>query len=281
MADLLAEVFEDDQAKVVVFSQWVRMHELVVRRLERRKWEHVFFHGGVPGPERKGLIHRFKEDPACRLFLATDAGGVGLNLQNASAVVNLDQPWNPAVLEQRIGRVHRLGQHRPVRVVDFIAQGTIEEGMLSLLAFKKSMFAGVLDAGQDEVFMGGTRLKKFMESVEKATGSIPASMPQQPEHVPAERSKTVEEMPDPRPSSHAPKPITEPGWSDLLTAGASFLEKLSQTFGAGGPHASGGLPSSLVARDNATGQSYLKLPLPDEGTMRKIVDLLSVFTAGR
>ena len=54
LADLLAEVFEDEQAKVVVFSQWVRMHELVVRRLERRKWEHVFFHGGVPGPERKG-----------------------------------------------------------------------------------------------------------------------------------------------------------------------------------------------------------------------------------
>ena len=138
LAQLLGEVFEDRHAKVVVFSQWVRMHELVVRRLERRKWEHVFFHGGVPGPQRKGLVHRFKEDPACRLFLATDAGGVGLNLQNASAVVNLDQPWNPAVLEQRIGRVHRLGQRRPVRVVHFIAQGTIEEGMLGLLKFKKS-----------------------------------------------------------------------------------------------------------------------------------------------
>ena len=75
-------------------------------------------------------IRRFKEDPDCRLFLATDAGGVGLNLQHASVVVNLDQPWNPAVLEQRIGRVHRLGQQRPVRVVHFIAQGTIEEGML-------------------------------------------------------------------------------------------------------------------------------------------------------
>ena len=55
LIDLLAEVFEDEQSKVVVFSQWVRMHELVVRRLERRKWGHVFFHGGVPGPERKGL----------------------------------------------------------------------------------------------------------------------------------------------------------------------------------------------------------------------------------
>ena len=115
------------------------------------------------------------------MFLATDAGGVGLNLQHASVVVNLDQPWNPAVLEQRIGRVHRLGQRRPVRVVDFIAQGTIEEGMLGLLKFKKSLFAGVLDRGEDEVFLGGTRLKRFMESVEKATGEIPASMPQEPD----------------------------------------------------------------------------------------------------
>ena len=54
LADLLGEVFEDRQAKVVVFSQWVRMHELVVRRLERRKWGHVFFHGGVPGPAAEG-----------------------------------------------------------------------------------------------------------------------------------------------------------------------------------------------------------------------------------
>ena len=107
---------------------------------QERPWDHVFFHGGVPGPNRKQLVHRFREDPACRLFLATDAGGVGLNLQHASVVVNIDLPWNPAVLEQRIGRVHRLGQRRPVRVVDFIAQGTIEEGMLGLLKFKKSLF---------------------------------------------------------------------------------------------------------------------------------------------
>src|SRR5208282_4583800 len=95
-------------------------------------------------------------------------------LQNASTIVNMDLPWNPAVLEQRIGRVHRLGQHRPVRVVHFIAKGTIEEGMLGLLSFKQSLFSGVLDGGQDEVFLGGTRLKRFMESVEKASGPVPA-----------------------------------------------------------------------------------------------------------
>ncbi len=122
---------------------------------------------------------QFKEDPKCRVFLSTDAGGVGLNLQNASTVVNMDLPWNPAILDQRIGRVHRLGQHRPVRVVNFVAQGTIEQGMLSVLAFKQSMLAGVLDGGQSEVFLGGSRLKRFMESVQQVTGAIPAAMPVQ------------------------------------------------------------------------------------------------------
>jgi hypothetical protein len=69
-------------------------------------------------------------------FLSTDAGGVGLNLQHAAAVVvNMDLPWNPAVLEQRIGRVHRMGQSRGVQVVNFVGQGSIEEGMLSVLVF--------------------------------------------------------------------------------------------------------------------------------------------------
>ena len=88
----------------------------------------------------------------------------------------MDLPWNPAVLEQRIGRVHRLGQKQPVRVVNFVAQGTIEEGMLSVLKFKKSLFAGVLDGGEKEVFLGGSRLNKFMETVESATAAIPEAM---------------------------------------------------------------------------------------------------------
>ena len=108
-------------------------------------------------------------------FLSTDAGGVGLNLQNASALFNMDQPWNPAVLEQRIGRVHRLGQQRPVHVVHFVAKDTIEHAMLGTLQFKRSMFAGVLDGGDNDVFLGGSRLKKFMESVEQAATAIPAA----------------------------------------------------------------------------------------------------------
>lgn len=170
----LTEALEEPDTKVVVFSQWIRTHELLIRRVEG-KWGYVFFNGSVPGTQRKELIRRFKEDADCRLFLSTDAGGVGLNLQNASVVVNMDLPWNPAVLEQRIGRIHRLGQKNSVRVANFVAENTIEHGMINLLKFKTSLFAGVLDGGESTVSLGGGRLKKFMESVESVTTTIPDS----------------------------------------------------------------------------------------------------------
>jgi superfamily II DNA or RNA helicase len=177
LVTLLQELFEDPNAKAVVFSQWLGTHELIQRRLGtgagQNPWGHVLFSGSVPGEQRGALVERFHNDPDCRLFLSTDAGGVGLNLQHAAAVVvNMDMPWNPAVLEQRIGRVHRMGQSRGVQVVNFVGQGSIEEGILSVLAFKKSLFAGVLDGGEHEIFMQGTRLSKFMESVEQVAQAV-------------------------------------------------------------------------------------------------------------
>ena len=174
---VLDELLEAPEAKAVVFSQWLGTHDLIRRRLGRgagqRDWGHVLFSGQVPGEQRGALVERFHDDPSCRLFLSTDAGGVGLNLQHAAAVViNMDLPWNPAVLEQRIGRVHRMGQARGVQVINFIGQGSIEEGILSLLAFKTSLFAGVLDGGTSEIFMQGTKLSQFMKSVEEVAGAM-------------------------------------------------------------------------------------------------------------
>ena len=82
-------------------------------------------------------MERIRDDPDCRVFLSTDAGSTGLNLQHASALINMDLPWTLAILEQRIARIHRMGQKRPVLIVNFIAKGTIEEGMLSVPAFKQ------------------------------------------------------------------------------------------------------------------------------------------------
>ena len=172
LAALFDELFVDPAAKAVVFSQWTRTHEIVIRRLQARGIGHVCFHGGVPSEKRPALVERFRDDPDCRVFLSTDAGSTGLNLQHASTLVNMDLPWNPAILEQRSARIHRMGQKRPVRIVNFVSKGTIEEGMLSVLAFKRSLAAGILDGGSSEVAMGGSRLNRFMKDVEKVTGAM-------------------------------------------------------------------------------------------------------------
>lgn len=121
----------------------------------------------------------------------------------------MDLPWNPAVLEQRIGRVHRLGQTRGVQVVNLVAQGAIEEGMLSVLAFKKSLFAGVLDGGLSEVLLGGSRLKRFMESVEAVTAAAAGPAPEAP--PPAARpARTRSQRGRREPSSCMPGAVRDP-----------------------------------------------------------------------
>ncbi|HEX41620.1 MAG TPA: DEAD/DEAH box helicase, partial [Phycisphaerales bacterium] len=299
LLQLLAEVFEQPDAKTVVFSQWVGTHEILLDRLKGAKLDHVLFHGGVPGPKRKGLIKQFKEDPACRVFLSTDAGGVGLNLQHATTVVNMDLPWNPAVLEQRIGRIHRLGQMRPVRVVNFVAQGTIEHGMLSVLSFKKSLFTGVLDGGKDEVFLGGTRLQRFMESVDTATQAIPQPMPVQLEEPNGEDTEEALSGDGRRAKEEGPATKYErrntkykrgagatqgrdalaTGWEDVVSAGLSLLDMLGKAVGGQGAEASaagsklaGGLD---VETDPRTGRQHLKVPMPDGATLQRIADVLS------
>jgi SNF2 family DNA or RNA helicase len=164
---ILEERLAEEGEKVVVFSQWERMTRLVAERLEAQDIPFAYLHGGVPSVKRGELLDRFREEEDCRIFLSTDAGGVGLNLQTAALVVNLDLPWNPAVLEQRIGRVYRLGQDRPVHVINLISEGTIEHRMLMRLQFKSSLAEAVLDTAEEQVFMSDRKFKDFMENLEK------------------------------------------------------------------------------------------------------------------
>ena len=281
LVSVLEETFERPDTKVVVFSQWVGTHELLVNRLESSKRDYVLFHGGIPGRKRRDLIKQFKNDPECRVFLSTDAGGVGLNLQNASTVINMDLPWNPAVLEQRIGRIHRLGQHRPVRVVNFVAQGTIEHGMLSLLSFKQSLFSGVLDKGKDEVFLGGTRLKRFMDSIDKATSAIPEPMPQQAK-VGGDGDSIEEEASITAEKRKAAESEPEQAWNDIISAGLTFFDKLGQTLlkgeGQPGKSSTKTLPGLEIETDKATGQRHLKVAIPKKETIQGIVNLLNEFS---
>src|SRR5208282_5762320 len=143
--EIIRELTVEENRKVVVFSEYERMTFLASQELTKLQIGWVSLHGNVPARKRGDLMARFREDPNCRVFLSTDAGGVGLNLLAASAVVNFEPPWNPARLEQRIGRVHRLGQTHPVQVVHLLTKESIEERVWETLKLKKALFSGLFE----------------------------------------------------------------------------------------------------------------------------------------
>ncbi len=149
MERLLPDLLEDPARKIIVFSEWVRMLELVREYADAAGIDCAWHTGSVPQPRRRAEIRRFREDPDCRLFLSSESGGVGLNLQVADTVINMDQPWNPARLEQRIARAWRKHQTRPVTVINLVSEYTIEHRMLGLLEAKRTLAEGVLDGRGD------------------------------------------------------------------------------------------------------------------------------------
>ncbi len=193
VVNMLSNIFENGDEKVVIFSEWERMTRLVAMELEKRDIRYEYLHGGVPSKQRGQLVEDFTTLPESRVFLSTDAGSTGLNLQVASTLINLDLPWNPAILEQRIARIYRLGQQQPVQIINFVSKGSIEEGMIAKLKFKTSMFEGVLDGGDDTVFVNEDKFKKFMEDLDVVMESTPESAEESIETA-DETDATEEEM---------------------------------------------------------------------------------------
>ena len=147
IARILDECLADPDVKAHRFSEWEDAGA-GARTAKKTGIGYAWHTGSVPQKQRRGEIIAFREDPRCRLFLSTDSGGVGLNLQIASVVINCDLPWNPAKLEQRIARAWRKNQRRPVTVINLVAENTIEHGMLGTLANKK-LAEGVLDGSEN------------------------------------------------------------------------------------------------------------------------------------
>lgn len=223
------------------------------------------------------------------MFLSTDAGGVGLNLQSGSVLVNIDIPWNPAVLEQRIARIHRMGQIKPVRIINFVSQGSIEESILSLLKFKKSLFAGALDEdGLDLVMREKSQMEQFITSVEEALSGLDRGEAHRNAIVEEEESAGADDVVDESEESlqeeEPPRPIIDPGQkalNDLLEGGARFLMGLSQAMspkkaGQGAePESAGVTVDSIVqrfiAKDEASGKPCLKIPIPEPEVVNSIV----------
>ena len=177
VVNLLNNVFENGDEKVVIFSEWERMTRLVAMELDKRGIRYEYLCGSVPAKMRGELVNNFTTLPESRVFISTDAGSTGLNLQVASIIINLDLPWNPAVLEQRIARIYRIGQQKPVQILNLVSKASIEEGMIGKLRFKSSMFEGVLDGGDDMVFINQDKFKKFMEDIDAVMRETPEPVP--------------------------------------------------------------------------------------------------------
>jgi hypothetical protein len=143
--NLIDQLTAEADRKMVLFSEWTTMLDLIEPLLGRRKLKYVRLDGSVPQKRRQGLIAQFQREADCSLFLSTNAGATGLNLQAANTVINLDLPWNPAILEQRISRVHRMGQRRPVQAFLLITEETLEEKLLATLSTKHDLAMAALD----------------------------------------------------------------------------------------------------------------------------------------
>lgn len=153
---LVERVVVDQGRKALIFSQFrsmLQLAEWAVRDvLAAAKKRAVFFTGAEGKAERERALEAIRDDDTCAVLFASDAGGVGLNLQDTiTACIELELPWSPQVREQRIGRIHRLGQTAPIDVYDLVSEEGLEGRIAGLLERKSALFTAVLDDTRDEV----------------------------------------------------------------------------------------------------------------------------------
>ncbi|MBR2193655.1 MAG: DEAD/DEAH box helicase [Bacteroidaceae bacterium] len=298
--NILQNVVDSGDEKVVVFSQWERMTRLVAQELDKRDIGYEYLHGGVPSVKRKDLVSNFSDLPESRVFLSTDAGSTGLNLQAASIVINLDLPWNPAVLEQRIARIYRLGQIRNIQVINLVAKDTFEEQMIGKLRFKTSMFEGVLDGGEDSVFVEDNKFSQMMDTLKETmdvfveeTAEVseqePVVMEEPEEEKDKDSSKDTgdasEVSPDlivpqdedeepfkPSTSSNSSHKSTVQSPKDLLSQGISFMTGLAETLKS--PEATEELIKTIVVEDEKTGETSIHIPIANKQSVKNLLQLV-------
>ena len=288
--EILEEVIAAGEEKIVIFSQWERFTRLIAVQLDEQKIGYANLNGSVPSHKRKDLFDRFNNDDNCRIFLSTDAGGVGLNLQAGSLLFNMDLPWNPAVLEQRISRIYRQGQKRNVSIINFVARNTIEHGMLGKLKFKRALAEGILDNGESNIFVGDSKFNVFMKDLEglfddeniSTTHSDieveEATFPEKPAETKERETPESYEDDDTEETTSAKEPNqaqssqTEPA-QQLIQTASSFFTQLGSVLSD--EKATENLLQSITKKDEATGQTYLHVPVENENVVKNVFTVLA------
>jgi superfamily II DNA/RNA helicase len=171
LEEILFEQFnlKNTNRKIIIFSEWIKVHKLIGQLLRKNKIGFVELNGKVPAKLRGDLIKKFENNPECSVFLSTEAGGSGLNLQVADTLINFELPWNPAKKNQRIGRIDRLGQKSShLTIYNLITENSIEQQIAAGLMIKQNLFDGVLDSSSktDYVDFSSKGRSQFIEQLE-------------------------------------------------------------------------------------------------------------------
>ena len=270
--ELFEQLFQEENRKIVLFSEWTTMLTLIERLLKRHRRRWVRLDGSVPQAKRQALVHEFQHDADCQLFLTTNAGSTGLNLQAANTIVNVDLPRNPAILEQRIARAHRMGQTRPVQVFVLVTERTIEENLLKTLSDKRGLAMAALDADSDVSavdFQSG--VEEMRNRLEVLTGAIG--------EAPQDRTGKREVVQTTRDFSEHRERVAAAG-GELLGAAFKFLgELVAQTPTLAPPPAETvnafQVRLSDCVEEGPNGQQRLTLTLPDRDSLNGLAETLA------
>lgn len=303
--NIVSNIVESGDEKVVIFSQWERMTRLMAKEMDAKGIRYEYLHGGVPSIKRKDLVNNFTDIPEIRVFLSTDAGSTGLNLQAASVLINIDLPWNPAVLEQRVARIYRIGQKKNIQVVNLVSAHTFEEDMLGKLRFKASMFEGVLDGGEDTIFAGNSKFKDMMEQLSTAMDdsergsfadeSTIDKSDEEPKRQEEENSEPIVHTTDEedilqteRFSDTAEQQVGHSGLDSqgkehekhntvdsrkLAEQGLSFFSGLAHILQS--PETTRDFVNEIVEENPETGETVLKIPVKDKETVTRLLSGLA------
>ena len=158
--DALERLVSELDDKIIIFTEFKASQEYIRYRLEKAGYSTLAFDGTLSRGKKQWIRHMFQKE--AQILVSTESGGEGLNFQFCNQVVNFDLPWNPMRLEQRIGRVHRLGQSRDVHIFNLLTKDTIEEHIMYLLHQKINMFETII--GELDAILLHLNLGKSFES---------------------------------------------------------------------------------------------------------------------
>ncbi|MBU2568764.1 MAG: DEAD/DEAH box helicase [Gammaproteobacteria bacterium] len=264
MVGILEEICLESSRKAVIFSQWAIMTEMVEAKVRAMGLGCVRLHGGVPSEKRGELMERFEKDDSVQVFISTDAGGTGLNLQSATVLINLDMPWNPAILDQRIARIHRLGQKQNVLIFLLLAEDSYEQQVAKLVQNKRDLFDNVIDPEASEDVVGVS--KKMLQTLidELAATEPSADTENKPPLLELEESLETESADQPEKLLKHTEPAASEDESDsairqlIVNIQNCFGTRIERILGAGG-----GLLVVLNAVDDADEDNARNLSEPD------------------